>query len=59
MTEEHKRKIGNAQKGEKNHMFGKKQSLETIEKRVSKLRGIPRSEEVKRKIGEAARMKGI
>lgn len=34
-------------------MLGKKQSQETIEKRASKLRGIPRSEETKQKIREA------
>jgi len=40
------------EKGNKINL-GKKQSLETIEKRVSKLRGKPRSDEIKRKIGLA------
>ena len=48
------RKLLREQKlGDKNPMFGKKQSRELIEKRVSQFRGKPRSEETRRKIGLA------
>jgi hypothetical protein len=40
-----------AMTGEKNHMFGKKQSQETIALRVEKLKGHPVSDETRRKIG--------
>lgn len=39
LSEEHKRKIGESQKGNKNHNFGKKQTKETIEKRSRSLLG--------------------
>jgi hypothetical protein len=54
-TDDSKKKIGLASIGNK-YNLGKKQSLETIEKRVSKLRGRkkkPHTEETKKKISES------
>ena len=52
-SEETKRKIGEAQKGEKHHMYGKHRSEETKKKIGDAQRGIPLSEEVKRKMSNA------
>lgn len=57
MTLEIRKKIGAAQRGDKNHMFGKKQSFDTIQKRTEKLIGKKRSPETCEKIGLAHRGK--
>ena len=52
-TEEHKRKISESKKGEKNYNYGKKLSEETKRKMSETRKGKPKSEEHKRKIGDA------
>ena len=57
MSEETKRKLSEAKKGEKNYMFGKKQSEESNRKHSEALKGKPKSEETKRKMSEARKGK--
>ncbi len=52
-TDETKRKMSEAQRGEKNHMFGKKLSEEHRQKIKEALTGKKHTEETKRKISEA------
>lgn len=52
-SEEHCRNISKSKKGSKNPMFGKKQSLETINKRRQKIIGHETSEETRIKISLA------
>lgn len=54
-TEETKRKMSENRLGEKNPMYGKHPSEETLRKLSEIRRGQKRSEETKRKIGEAHR----
>lgn len=50
LTEEHKNKLRISKLGDKNPMFGKKQSVETIKKRGIRLLGKHHTEETKRKL---------
>lgn len=54
-SEETKRKIGDAQKGQKNHMYGRRVD-QSVRNRISdSLKGIKRSAETRAKMAEAAR----
>lgn len=56
-TESHKQKISESHLGEKNPMFGKKQSEESIRRKVEKTKGLKRSDEFRKHISEVQKGK--
>ena len=54
-SEESKKKMSENMQGENNHMWGKKQSQETISKRIEKTTGRKNTDEAKARIAEAAK----